>query len=59
MMSFVALQTAVAVGDEIDDKLPYHEYYEYFGPDYSLHVPPSNMENQNTKRDLDELRSAF
>jgi hypothetical protein len=56
---FVALQTAVAVGEELDDKLPHHEYYEYFGPDYTLHVPPSNMANQNSRKDLDNLRSAF
>lgn len=50
-------ETAVAVGEELDDKLPFHEYYEYFGPDYNLHVPPSNMQNQNVKRDLDNLRT--
>lgn len=49
-------ETAVAVGEELDDKLPHHEYYEYFGPDYSLHVAPSNMANQNSKKDLDNLR---
>lgn len=59
MSWFGALQTAVAVGEELDDKLPHHEYYEYFGPDYSLHVAPSNMANQNSKKDLDNLRLAF
>ncbi|KAG0611631.1 hypothetical protein M758_7G153800 [Ceratodon purpureus] len=49
-------ETAVAVGEELDDKLPHHEYYEYFGPDYTLHVAPSNMANQNSKKDLDNLR---
>nr|GMD67950.1 UPF0481 protein At3g47200-like [Ipomoea batatas] len=39
--------TAVAVGVEPDNKLPYNEYYEYFGPDYTLHVEPHPMENQN------------
>ena len=59
MVLFVAFQTAVAVGEELEDKLPHHEYYEYFGPDYTLHVPPSNMANQNSKKDLDSLRSAL
>ncbi|XP_024393389.1 histone deacetylase 19 isoform X2 [Physcomitrium patens] len=49
-------ETAVAVGEELDDRLPHHEYYEYFGPDYSLHVAPSNMANQNSKKDIDNLR---
>ncbi|KAG0603086.1 hypothetical protein M758_10G065400 [Ceratodon purpureus] len=50
-------ETAVAVGEELDDNLPQHEYYEYFGPDYTLHVAPSNMANQNSKQEIDSLRT--
>ncbi|GAB4860662.1 Histone deacetylase 6 [Ancistrocladus abbreviatus] len=50
-------ETAVAVGVEPDNKLPYNEYYEYFGPDYTLHIEPSNMENQNSPKDLEKIRS--
>lgn len=50
-------ETGVAVGVEIDDKMPQHEYYEYFGPDYTVHVAPSNMENKNTRQMLDKIRS--
>ena len=46
----------MAVDVEPDNKLPYNEYYEYFGPDYTLHVEPSNMENLNTLRDLEKIR---
>lgn len=53
------LQTAVAVGVEPDNKLPYNEYYEYFGPDYTLHVEPHPMENQNSPRDLEKIRFLF
>lgn len=49
-------ETAVAVGVELDDKMPYNEYYEYFGPDFTLHVTPSNMENQNSKNYLNMIR---
>nr|GMD36299.1 histone deacetylase 6 [Ipomoea batatas] len=48
-------ETAVAVGVEPDNKLPYNEYYEYFGPDYTLHVEPHPMENQNSPRDLEKI----
>jgi histone deacetylase 1/2 len=51
------VQTGVALGHELADKMPLNEYYEYFGPDYTLHVAPSNMENKNTHRQLDEIRS--
>ncbi|KAH7427267.1 hypothetical protein KP509_10G036800 [Ceratopteris richardii] len=36
--------------------MPYNEYYEYFGPEYSLHLTPSNMENQNKKSYLENLK---
>ena len=51
-------ETAVAVGVEPQDKLPYNEYYEYFGPDYTLYVAPSNMENLNTVKDLEKMENA-
>ena len=41
------------VTDEID--IPYNEYFEYYGPTYKILVEPSNMENQNTRKDLDRL----
>ncbi|KAL5167783.1 Histone deacetylase 19 [Glycine soja] len=50
-------ETSVALGIELDDKMPQHEYYEYFGPDYTLHVAPSNMENKNSRHLLDEIRA--
>ena len=50
-------QTGVALGMEVDDKMPQHEYYEYFGPDYTLHVAPSNMENKNSRQILEDIRN--
>ncbi|PKA53815.1 Histone deacetylase 19 [Apostasia shenzhenica] len=50
-------ETGVALGLEVDDKMPIHEYYEYFGPDYTLHVAPSNMENKNSRQILDDIRA--
>ncbi|GFP90755.1 histone deacetylase 6 [Phtheirospermum japonicum] len=49
-------ETAVAVDVELDNKLPYNEYLEYFGPDYTLHVEPSKRPNLNKKADLDSIR---
>lgn len=37
--------------------MPQHEYYEYFGPDYTLHVAPSNMENKNSRPMLEDIRA--
>lgn len=50
-------ETAVAVGVEPDNKLPYNEYYEYFGPDYTLHVEPNPTDNQNSSKDLEKIKN--
>ncbi|XP_048138766.1 histone deacetylase 6 [Rhodamnia argentea] len=50
-------ETAVAVGVEPENDLPYNEYYEYFGPDYTLHVEPCNTENLNAPKDLERIRN--
>ena len=49
-------QTAVAVGVEPENNLPYNEYYEYFGPDYTLHVETCNMENLNSPKEMENIR---
>ena len=41
-------ETGVLLDMELDDRLPYNEYLEYYGPDYRLHIEPSNMDNLNT-----------
>jgi histone deacetylase 1/2 len=50
-----AFETAVLLGEEsrIKDELPYNDYFEYYGPDYRLHITPSNMVNDNSREYLD------
>ncbi|CEM25931.1 unnamed protein product [Vitrella brassicaformis CCMP3155] len=45
-----AHETATVLGTTLEDELPQSKYYEYFGPDYSLTVRTSNMENLNDDR---------
>ncbi|URE31337.1 histone deacetylase [Musa troglodytarum] len=52
-------ETAVAVGVEPDNKLPYNDYYEYFGPDYNLHFQPRRMENKNFPKELEDIRNTL
>ncbi|PIO38896.1 hypothetical protein AB205_0041160, partial [Aquarana catesbeiana] len=52
-------ETAVALDTEIPNgqyKLPYNDYFEYFGPDFKLHISPSNMTNQNTNEYLEKIK---
>ena len=50
-------ETAVALDQDIPNELPYNDYFEYFGPDFKLHIAPSNMSNQNTTEYMDKIRS--
>ncbi len=35
-------------------ELPYNDFYEYYGPDFQLHIQPSNMENTNSPKHLEK-----
>jgi len=50
-------ETSVALDVDIPNELPYNDYFEYFGPDFKLHIAPSNMANQNTPEYVDKIRS--
>lgn len=50
-------ETAVALNVEIANELPYNDYFEYFGPDFKLHISPSNMANQNTPEYMDKIKT--
>ena len=50
-------ETAVVLGEEIANELPYNDYYEYYGPDYKLHITPSNMENLNLPDNLEKIKA--
>eukprot|EP00061_Rhincodon_typus_P016284 g44414.t1 len=49
-------ETSVALDSEIPNELPYNDYFEYFGPDFKLHISPSNMTNQNTNEYLEKIK---
>jgi histone deacetylase 1/2 len=50
-------ETAVLTGEDVKDQLPFNDYFEYFGPDYRLHLPVSNMENLNSPEYLDKTKN--
>lgn len=35
--------------------MPENPYLEYFGPEYKLHFPCNNMENQNSREYLEDI----
>jgi histone deacetylase 1/2 len=50
-------ETAVCVGRELPDELPFNEYFEYYGPEYRLHIAASNMENRNDRGYLEKVQT--
>ncbi|KAL3868722.1 hypothetical protein ACJMK2_041570 [Sinanodonta woodiana] len=50
-------ETSMALGVEVANELPYNDYFEYYGPDFKLHISPSNMANQNTTEYLDKIKT--
>jgi histone deacetylase 1/2 len=51
-----AYETGIAAGQELHPQVPVNEYYEYFGPDYTLDVRPNNMEDLNTQSYLERIK---
>jgi histone deacetylase 1/2 len=49
-------ETSILAGEPIKDELPFNDYFEYFGPDYRLHLPVSNMENLNSPEYLERTK---
>jgi len=52
-----AYETSILLNEEVANNLPYNDYYEYYGPDFRLHVPVSNMDNLNSKEYLNKKKN--
>uniref|UniRef100_A0A7E4VAN2 Histone deacetylase n=1 Tax=Panagrellus redivivus TaxID=6233 RepID=A0A7E4VAN2_PANRE len=50
-------ETSVALDVEISNELPYNDYFEYYGPDFKLHITPSNMSNHNSPEYLERVKT--
>lgn len=50
-------ETSVLLGMPIANDLPHNDFYEYYAPDFKLHLTASNMENMNKRDHLDSIRS--
>ena len=48
-------ETSVALGIDIKNEMPQHKYRDYFCPDYKIHLPVSNIENQNPQSKIELL----
>jgi len=51
-----AYETSVLLGRPISNQIPFNDYYEYFAPDFELHLTPEPRENENTASSLAKVR---
>ena len=49
-------ETAISLGVDLPNDLPYNDYVEYYGPDYKLRVQVNNMANLNTPEYLEKQK---
>lgn len=50
-------ETSVLLDTPIRDAIPFNDYFDYFGPEYRLHWPVSNMVNLNSPEYLEDIRN--
>lgn len=51
-----AYETSVLLDEEISNDIPFNDYYEYYAPDFELHLKPDpSMENLN--KNIDGIRA--
>merc|ERR1719433_237790 len=49
-----AYETSLCVDEELPNSLPFNDFFEYYGPDFQLHLTPSNQANLNSPEVLDQ-----
>ncbi|XP_028403863.1 histone deacetylase 3-like [Dendronephthya gigantea] len=50
-------ETSILLDEQVSNEIPENEYYEYFGPDFSLHPEIlTRHENTNTKQYLENIK---
>jgi histone deacetylase 1/2 len=54
-----AYETSVLCDEKLSNDLPYNDYFEYYGPDYRLHIAPNNMTNLNSREYLTAQRNTI
>jgi histone deacetylase 1/2 len=50
-------ETALSVNQTLEDNLPLNDYYDFFGPDYSLHYKPGEEQSMNSAEYLDFVKT--
>lgn len=49
-------ETALLLDTELDDKIPYNDYWLYYDPDHKLHFAKQDKENKNSREYLERVK---
>lgn len=50
-----AYETSVLLNHDMGEEIPYNDFFEYYAPDYKLHLTPTNAENHNRPEQLQHI----
>ena len=50
-------ETSRLLNQPVPDQIPWHEDMDYYLPDYKLHIPVSNMKNENRREELEATKA--
>jgi histone deacetylase 1/2 len=51
-----AYETAVMVDTPMSNSIPFNDYFQFYGPDFRLHLTPSDSPNLNSKEELERIK---
>jgi histone deacetylase 1/2 len=49
-------ETAVLLDTPVNTNIPNNDFIQYYGPDYKLHLTPSDMQNLNDPKELEKTK---
>eukprot|EP00823_Brevimastigomonas_motovehiculus_P006427 TRINITY_DN5316_c0_g1_i1.p1 TRINITY_DN5316_c0_g1~~TRINITY_DN5316_c0_g1_i1.p1 ORF type:complete len:518 (+),score=143.97 TRINITY_DN5316_c0_g1_i1:58-1611(+) len=52
-------ETSILTDVAISNNIPYNDYFQYYAPDFKLHIPPNDLVNMNTKDELEKKKSTI
>lgn len=52
-----AYETSLILNQKVTNAIPHNEFYEYYGPDFELHLEASQSDNLNTPAYLEKIQN--
>jgi len=49
-------ETSVLLDTTVSNTIPFNDFFQYYGPDFKLHLTPSDMMNNNPKEELEKTK---